>query len=257
MIFDIYFKFILRKRNCCTLTPSYLRNVSVATVTMAINSLQSTLSCVIKLCVFTILYDQYTPFLDFFVLFVVVVVATVIVVGNNLLVIYWSVILPLGTIICLPEIEAGVYGVSVVWLSPLIFRHFHCHRAHSRGELPIWKGLVFHNPSGPHYLPPDGRSWCGWILLFRMSFVRLYPIFCHRRCRRHTHSCWESPFGKRWIYHNPSGNYHLRPSGRSGRGLSCLSTNFSYFLSSSSSHSLSSGSVVYFHSVSLLSLFSY
>ena len=36
---DIYSKYILLKRNCCTLTPSYIGNVSFSTVTMAINSL--------------------------------------------------------------------------------------------------------------------------------------------------------------------------------------------------------------------------
>ena len=37
--FDIYFKFILRGKKPCTLTPSYLGNVCVATVTMSVNSL--------------------------------------------------------------------------------------------------------------------------------------------------------------------------------------------------------------------------
>ena len=36
--FNIFFKYILRKRNFCTLTPSYLGNVSFETVTMAVNS---------------------------------------------------------------------------------------------------------------------------------------------------------------------------------------------------------------------------
>ena len=102
---------------------------------MAVNSPQPTILCVITLCVFlSSLYDQYVPFLDFFVLFVVIV-ATVIVVGNHLLVMYWSFVIHLGTIICLPDRVAVVGGVSFVRLSPLILRHFR--RAHSRGELPI------------------------------------------------------------------------------------------------------------------------
>ena len=58
------------------MNPSYLDNVSFATVTMAVNSLQPTLLCVIKLCVCLYsLYDQDIPFLEFFVLSVIVVVA--------------------------------------------------------------------------------------------------------------------------------------------------------------------------------------
>ena len=34
--FDIFFKYIVRKRNFCTLNPSYLRNVSFETITMAV-----------------------------------------------------------------------------------------------------------------------------------------------------------------------------------------------------------------------------
>ena len=55
-----------------------------ATVTMAVNSLEPTLFCVITLCVcLSSLYDQDVPFLDFVILPVDVVVA-LIVVGNHL-----------------------------------------------------------------------------------------------------------------------------------------------------------------------------
>ena len=112
--FDIYLKFNLRKRNCCTLTPSYSGNVSFSTVTMAVNSPQPTILCVITLCVFlSSLYDQDIPFLDFFVLFVIIVVA-VIVVRNHLLGMDWSVVIPMDTIISLPERRVGVGGVSFV-----------------------------------------------------------------------------------------------------------------------------------------------
>ena len=78
------FQIHLRKRNRCTQTPSYLGNLSVASVAMSVNSLQPTILCVITLCVYlSSLYGQDVPFLDFFVLFVVVVVA-VIVVRNHL-----------------------------------------------------------------------------------------------------------------------------------------------------------------------------
>ena len=139
------------KKKCCTLIPSYFGNVSFATVTMAANSPQPTLFCVITLCVWlSSLYDQDVPFLDFVVLFIVVFVA-VIVVGNHLLGMDWSVVIPLGTIICLPERGAGVGGVPFVRLSPRILRHRRC--THIRGESPIWKGLVCRNPSGHHCLP--------------------------------------------------------------------------------------------------------
>ena len=167
--FDIYFKSILRIISPCTLTPSYLCNVSVATVTMAVNSPEPTLLCVIALCVcLSSLYYQYVPFLDFVVLFVIAVVA-VIVVWNYLLGMDWSVVIPLGTIIFLSARGADVDGVSFVRLSPLI--HHYCCRAHSRRELPIWKGLVCRNPSGHHYLTPGGRSRRGWNVLCRFSFV--------------------------------------------------------------------------------------
>ena len=146
---------------------------------------------------------------------------------------FWSVIIPLETIICLPERGSGMGGVSFVRLSPLIFCHFR--REHSCGELPIWKGLVCHNPSEHHYLPPDRRSCRGWSVLYRVYFVQLYPIFCCRRCR--AHSCGEMPFRKGWVDLNPSGHHHMCPGGRSGRGLSCFSTTLLYFLSSSSLHS--------------------
>ena len=128
--FDIYFKFILRKRNRFTLNPSYIGNVSVATVTMAINSLQATLLCVITLCVcLSSLYYQDVPFLDYVYLFVVVVL--VIFVGIHLLEMDWSVVITQGTIIYLRERGAGVCGVSFVRLSPLI--SCHRRRAHSSG----------------------------------------------------------------------------------------------------------------------------
>ena len=123
---------------------------------MAVNSPQPTLLCVIIFCVFlSILYDQDVPFLDFVVLFVFVVVVAVvaafIVIMNHLLGIYWSVLIPLGTIICLTARGAGVVGVSRLRLLPLILWSFR--RAHSCGESPIWKVLVCRNPSGHHYLP--------------------------------------------------------------------------------------------------------
>ena len=65
----------LRKRDFRTLNPSYLGNVSFATFTMAVNLPQTTLLCVITLCVWLFsLYDQDLPFLDFVVLSVVVFV---------------------------------------------------------------------------------------------------------------------------------------------------------------------------------------
>ena len=167
--FDIYFKFILRERNPCTLTPSYLGSVNVATVIMAVNSPEPTLLCIITLCVFlSSLYDQDVPFLELFVFFVVVVVA-VTVVGNHLRGIDWWVIIALGTTICLPARVAGVGGVSFVQISTLICCY--CRRAHIRGGLPIWKVLVCRNPSGHHYTTPGGRSGCGWSVLCRVSFV--------------------------------------------------------------------------------------
>ena len=43
------------------------------------------------------------------------------------------------------------------------------------------------------------------------------------RCRRHhAHSCPESPSGNGLVCRNPSGNYHLPPSGRSWSGQSVL-----------------------------------
>ena len=155
------------------MTPTYLGNVSVATVNMYVISPEPNILCVITLCVcLCILYNQDVPFLEFFVLFVVVVVVVVvaaIVIKNHLLGMDWLVAIPLGTIICLPERGEGVGGVSFVRLSPLICCHF-CH-AHSRGELLIWKGLVCRNPSGHYYLPTRGRSGHGWIVICRVSFV--------------------------------------------------------------------------------------
>ena len=116
-------------------------------------------------------------------------------------------------------------GVSFLQLSPLI--HQHCRRAHGHRELPIWKGLVCHNPSGYNYLSPGGRSRYGWNVFCRVSFVQIYRLFCCRRCL--ARSFRKSPFGKGWVGCNPSGNYDLRPDRRSRRGLSCLSTNISSF----------------------------
>ena len=175
------------------------------------------------------LYDQDVLFLAFVVLSVVGVVVSVIVVSNQLLGMDWSVVTSLGTIIWLSERGLDVGGLSFMWLSPLI-RHHHC-CAHSRGELSIWKGLVFLIPSGHHCLTPGGRSGSGWGVICRVSFVRLYPLFRRRRCR--THSCQAFTLGKVWVDCNPSGHYHMRPGGKSGRGLSCLSTTLSYFLLSS------------------------
>ena len=80
----IYFKIYLRKRNFCTLTPSYIGNVSFETVTMVINSPQPTLLCVITLFVcLSILYDQDFPFFNFVILSVVVVVPTRAFVGRD------------------------------------------------------------------------------------------------------------------------------------------------------------------------------
>ena len=118
---------------------------------MTVNSPQPNMWCVITLCVcLSILYDQYFPFLDFVVLFVVVIVAFI-VFGNHLLVMDWSVVIPLGTTICLPYRGAGVVGVSFVRILPLTI--FYLRRAHSHGELHIWKGLICRNLSGYHYLP--------------------------------------------------------------------------------------------------------
>ena len=194
---------------------------------MDVNSPQPTILHVIKFCVWlSSLYDQDLPFLDYVNLFIAVV-AVFIVVGNHLLKMDWSVVIPQGNIICIPVRGSGVGGVSFVQLSPLIY----CHRcsAHSRGKSPICKGLVCRNPSGHHYLPPGGRGRRGWSVLFRVSFVQLYPIFC--RCRRRAHSFPELLLGKGWVGCNPSGHYHMRPRGRSRRVLSFISTNLSYFLS--------------------------
>ena len=111
MKFDIYFKFILQKRNCCTLTPSYLGNVCFATVTMVVNSLQPTILCVITFYVFlSSLYDQYVPVLDSVVLFVVIVVV-IIFVRHHLLGMDWSVVMSMDTIICFQVRGAGMGGV--------------------------------------------------------------------------------------------------------------------------------------------------
>ena len=97
------------------MTPSYLGNAFFAAVTMAVNSPQPTLLCVITLCVcLSSLYDQNFPSLDFVILFVVVV--AVIVVANHLLGMDWSVLIHMGTIICLLTRGAGVGGVSFVRL---------------------------------------------------------------------------------------------------------------------------------------------
>ena len=132
------------------MAPSYLDNVSVENFTMDANLPHSTILRVITLCVcLCSFYGQDGPFLEFFVLFIVVVVV-VIVVSSHLLGMDWSVVMSLGTIICLPERGAGVGGLSFVQLSPLIL----CHRRrdHSRGELPICKRLVCPNTYGHHYL---------------------------------------------------------------------------------------------------------
>ena len=97
------------------MTPSYLGNAFFAAVTMAVNSPQPTLLCVITLCVCLYsLYDQNFPSLDFVILFVVVV--AVIVVANQLLGMDWSVLIHMGTIIYLLARGAGVGGVSFVQL---------------------------------------------------------------------------------------------------------------------------------------------
>ena len=107
-LFQIHFT---KKKPLYTKLHSYLGNVSVATVTMAAKSPQPTILCVITLCVcLSSLYYQDVPFLDFVVLFVIVVVA-VIVVGSQIWGMDWSVVIPLGTIICLLARGAGVGGV--------------------------------------------------------------------------------------------------------------------------------------------------
>ena len=144
------FNSFYRKINLCTLTPIYLGNVSVATVTMGVNSPQPTLFFVITLCVFLYrVYNQDVLLLDFVVL-LIVVVFVVIVLGSHLLGMDWSVVLPLGAIICLPERGASVGGVSSVQLSLLILLHPRCD--HSRGESPILKVWVCRKPFGRHYL---------------------------------------------------------------------------------------------------------
>ena len=111
------------------MTPSYLGNVSVATVTMALNSLQPTLLCVIILCVFlSSLYNQDVPFLDFVVLFVVV--AALIVIGSHLLGMNWLAVISMRTIICILERGASVGGVSFVQISTLMIRHCCCTHNH-------------------------------------------------------------------------------------------------------------------------------
>ena len=63
------------KRNFGTLDPSYYGNVSFKSFTMAVNSPQPTLLCVIILFVrLSSLDDQDVPFLDFFVLSIVIFV---------------------------------------------------------------------------------------------------------------------------------------------------------------------------------------
>ena len=185
---------------------------------MAVNSPQPTILCVLTLCVCVpCLYDQYVPFLHDIYLYVAIVIA-VKVVGNHVLGMNWSVVFPQGTIICLPARGVCVGGVSVFRLSPLIRR---CRRhAHNFGESPIWKGLVFHNPYGHNYLLPSGRSGCRQSVLFRVSFVQLYSLFCC--CLRRTHGCPESSLGKVGVGCNAFVHYHLRPSGRSRRFLYIL-----------------------------------
>ena len=81
---------------------------------MAVKSPQPTFFFVITLCVcLHSLYKKDAPFLEVVVLFVFIIVA-VIVFGNHLLGMYWSVVIPLGTIICLLAIGPGVGGVSLV-----------------------------------------------------------------------------------------------------------------------------------------------
>ena len=200
---------------------------------MAFNSSQPTLLCVITLCVcLSSLYDQDVPFLDFFVLFFVVVVA-VIVVKNHLLGMDWSVVIPLDTIICLPTRGAGVGRVSFLRLHLLFF------------VIVVALIVVLIRLSGMYWyvvIPlgtiiciSGGRSRYLWSVIFRVSFVWLYPIF--RRRRRCTYICQEWPFRKGWVFRNPSGHYHLHTCGRSRCGFSCLGTTFLSFLSLSSLHS--------------------
>ena len=113
---------------------------------MAVNSPEPTLLCV---CLSSF-YNQDVPLLDFIVLFVVIVVV-VIVVSNHLLKMDWLVVIPLGTIICIPERGADVSEVSFVRLLTNILRFCFC--ALSCGESPIYKGLVCHSPSGHYHLP--------------------------------------------------------------------------------------------------------
>ena len=78
-----------------------------ATVTIAINSPEPTLFCVITLFVWlSSLYDQDVPTLEFFV-FVIVVIAAFIVVANRFSVRDGLVLIPLGTIICLAGGTSG------------------------------------------------------------------------------------------------------------------------------------------------------
>ena len=117
-ISEIWYLFQIRftKKKPLYTDPQLLINVSVATVTMAVNSPEPTLLCVIMFCICLYsLYNQDASFRDFFVLFVIVVVA-VIVVGNHLLGMDWLVVIPLGTIIYLQAGGAGVGGVSFVRL---------------------------------------------------------------------------------------------------------------------------------------------
>ena len=168
-------------------------------------------------CLF-ILYDQDDPFLDLFFLFVVIVVVAFIVFRNHLLGMDWLVVIPLGTITCLPEGGEGVDVVSFVKFSPLI--RCHCCWARSSQELPIWEILVCRNPCGHYHMPSGGNSRPGWVVLCRVSFVQLYRLFCC--CYWCANSCPEPPFWKVCVCCNPSGHYHLRP-GREERSYFELS----------------------------------
>ena len=84
-------------------------------------------------------------------------------------------------------------------------------------------------PLGTNICPPEGgRAWVECPLRSVLCVTLFH--FC-RRCR-HAHSCWKLTFGKGWVGLKPSGQYHLHPGKRSGRGWSVLCATFSSFLSS-------------------------
>ena len=116
---------------------------------MAVNSPKPTLLCVIKLCVcLSSLYNQDIPFLDFVVLFVFIVTA-VIVVSNHIFVMNWSVVVPLGTIICHLERGSGMGGMC---------RDPRCWKFWWRFRRSVWRRRRDGEPPPPPQ-PIGGNPW--------------------------------------------------------------------------------------------------